>query len=135
MRRKLAFVLVVYQDMFLLGYNQDKKRYEYFGGHVEKGESYYDCAIRELYEESSGIILAKKLTPLRSEPGVRVYLHRLETKPDFNKFIENRKKYLQMGLKHYIEMSKLVLLTLDDVINIQDSIHPFTFHTIINYLL
>lgn len=135
MKRKLAFVLVVYQDMFLLGYNPEKKRYEYFGGHVEDGESYYDCAIRELYEESSGLILAKKLTLLRSEPGVRVYLHRLRTKPDFDKFVENRKQYLQMGLKHYAEMNELVLLTLNDVMKLQDVIQPFTFNTIINYLV
>lgn len=135
MKRKLAFVLVVYQDMFLLGYNPQKKHYEYFGGHVEEGESYYDCAIRELYEESSGIILAKKLTLLRSEPGARVYLHRLRIKPDVDKFIENRKEYLKMGLKHYAEMSELVLLSLNDVMKLQDSIQPFTFNTILNYLV
>lgn len=133
--RKLAFVLVVYQDMFLLGYNQEKKRYEYFGGHVEDGESYYDCAVRELYEESSGIILANKLTLLRREPGVCVYLHRLKIKPDLDKFNENRKQYLKMRLKHYTEMSELVLINLKDVINLKDSIQPFTFNTIINYLL
>lgn len=135
MKRKLAFVLVVYQDMFLLGYNPEKKRYEYFGGHVEEGESYYDCAIRELYEESSGIILAKKLTLLRSEPGVRVYLHRLRTRPNFDKFVENRKEYIKMGLKHFAEMSELVLITLNDVFKMKDSIQPFTFNTIINYLV
>ena len=133
--RKLSFVLVVYKDMFLLGYNPEKKRYEYFGGHVEEGESYYDCAIRELYEESSGIILTEKLTLLKSEPGVRLYLHRLRTKPNFDKFNENRKQYLKMGLKHYAEMSELVLLTLNDVMKLQDTIQPFTFNAIINYLL
>lgn len=132
--RKLAFVLVVYKNMFLLGYNSEKQRYEYFGGHVENNESYYDCAIRELYEESSGIILTKNLTLLCRKPGICIYLHRLKTKPDFDKFNENRKQYLRMGLKPYTEMSELVLLTLEDVLDLKDSIQLFTFNTIINYL-
>jgi len=135
MKRKLAFVLVVYQDLFLLGYNPAKKRYEYFGGHVEDDESYLDCAIRELYEESSGTILAKHLTILSSEPGIRVYLHRLKTKPDFDKFNENRKEYLKMGLKHYAEMSELVLLSISDLIKMKDCIQQFTLDTIINSLI
>jgi hypothetical protein len=135
MKKKLAFVLVVYQDLFLLGYNPVKKRYEYFGGHVEDDESYLDCAIRELYEESSGTILARHLTRLSIEPGVRIYLYRLKTKPDFDKFDENRAKYLKMGLKQYAEMSELVLLSVKQVIEMKNSIHQHTLDTIINYLI
>lgn len=133
---KLAFVLVVYKDKFLLGFNSQKQRYEYFGGHVEDGESFYDCAVRELYEESAGTICAKHLTLLKSSSKVHVYLYRLKQKPNFESFHTNRSWYLSKGLKHFAEMNKLVLLSIDDIVNDKRiPINSYTLDTIVNYIL
>lgn len=133
---KLAFVLVVYKDKFLLGFNHQKQRYEYFGGHVEQGESFYDGAVRELYEESAGTICAKHLTILKRSPNIKIYLYRLKQQPDFELFHKNKSIYLERGLKHFAEMDDIVLLSIDDIVkHYKNKINSYTLDAISNYIL
>jgi 8-oxo-dGTP diphosphatase len=50
---KTAFVIVEYENKFMLLYNKYHKHWELTGGFIEQGESPKECAIRECKEESN----------------------------------------------------------------------------------
>lgn len=46
-----CLAVVKSEDDYLLGWNRWRKRYEIFGGCIEKNETPRECIMRELYEE------------------------------------------------------------------------------------
>ena len=41
-----------YKDKFVFSYNKKRNGWEIPGGHIEKGETWFDAAKREMYEET-----------------------------------------------------------------------------------
>ena len=48
-----TFIIIRYNGQFLLVHHRRRQSWELPGGHIEDGESARDCAVRELYEETS----------------------------------------------------------------------------------
>lgn len=48
-----AFAFIKCKDKYLITYNKWRKQWEFPAGKIEKGESYKECASRELMEETN----------------------------------------------------------------------------------
>ena len=51
-----------YQGKFVFSYNRKRDGFEIPGGHIEEGENWKKACIREIYEETGGII--KEIKPI-----------------------------------------------------------------------
>lgn len=75
-RIPLTFTLVVarHQEQYLLIFDRERDQWEIPGGGIERGETPYDCACRELFEESTQIaeqLSFSGLFKLRMQPDGR----------------------------------------------------------------
>lgn len=48
-----SFAFIKCDDKYLIAYNKWRKQWEFPAGKIKKGETYKECAIRELFEETN----------------------------------------------------------------------------------
>lgn len=94
--REVATIAVVHGDKTLMGKRRDNNRFTTPGGHLEKGETPIQGAIRELFEESNIKAKPSQLKRTKSETvhlpdgkALRVHGYRMDVKTPPNTSMKN----------------------------------------------
>ena len=118
MRYTGAGVLFFIGKYIVLYKARNNTYFEDLGGHIDKGEDVYMCAIREVYEESATYIKLTK-DDLYNAPKIIIdnYICFIVSLQNFS--IEKAVKLLELykNVRHYNEMDDVIVVPIKDLID------------------